>query len=754
MSRLIRRLTSLNNLAPLGNKRGQIATLLILATVILLIFTMVTLNLGNVAINSTSVANAADSGALYLVSQLSTKSRQLYEGLGNTTEKCQKTGWASFVLAIVVAIIAVVVSIVSFGVASPLALMAIGAVAGAAGGAMGGAIAGTGVAKGALTGACIGAAIGGIGAGIASIAGATTSVSAGAGTAGAGGATGGTATAAGTGAGVSAGGGGVATGAGATYTTTTGGILGIGGTTSAPVAVSAGGVIPAGATIISGTATIIPMTATAAWTGVALGALSVAAAGYNESVAQSIPGAVAEQFTKMLNKMNEPDRIRESVFMQALQLVVDDPTKSYDSPDSNLNGDTLEYVPDFQIWLYNRFRIIGSVTDLIDPEPVVSDFLNNYAWQFENVCKLANEGGDYWQYVGGAAAYVGQPGPLERADYKWVSTPAPTPEDPNATEYVAQAGRDGHIVELLRGLRNAGYPVSFWNPGPTPDQMNEWGLQCNGDVCIDPPIAQGYDELDDMADNLLEMGDFIAALRAQPQNDTIEAWRGWSFFFYDEYDTSNPATYLVRSEKYAQELGNWITEIEAIRTSLPACLFGGPGGDTVLNPPCQFGGGGSIDNDIDDEFYNAYYDLGGMQYEMNSFHGAINGFFTALFPEVEESAYEQICVPPDELNPAGKSCGGKNPVRYEWKDSRGDHEVTVKAVFNVPRLRTYKTGNWFSGKVCVQLLHGAENVQVIASRWDSPKGMGALGTWNPFGGRVTKAAKAYYSYSKQAQLVN
>lgn len=741
MSRLIRRLTSLNNLAPLGNKRGQIATLLILATVVLLMFAMVTLNLGNVAINSTGVSNAADSGGLYLASQLATKSRQLYESLGNTTEKCQKTGWASFVLAIVIAIIAIVAVVITCGAAAPgltglaavasqvasvgtTTLVAAGAIGGAVGGAIGGAIAGTGVLQGALTGAAVGAALGFAAAGAAGALGGATSSS----------------------------------GLGATATS--GSVAGEGGavmtgqgiaTASGTMAFEAGAALPAGSQLLAGSI-LIPSTAGLGT--LALGALSLAAAGYNQAVQQSMPGAVAEQFTKMLNKMSEPNRIRESVFMQALELVVDDPTKSYDSPDSNLNGDTLEYVPDFQIWLFNRFRIINSVTDLIDPEPVVYDFLNNYAWQFENVCKLANEGGIYWQYVTGTVYAEDVPGPLERADYKWVLTPDPTPEDPGNMKYVAGAGRDGHVVELLRALRAAGYSVPFWNPGPDPAAMNEWGNQCNGDVCIDPPISLGYDELDDMADNLMEMGDFIGALRAMPQNDTIEAWRGWAFFFYDEYDTTNPATYLMRSAKYEEELGQWITAIESIRTTLPACLFGGPSGDTVLNPPCQFGAGGSVDSDIDDEFYNAFYDLGGMQYEMNSFHGAIQGFFSALFPDVEEEAYDQICVPPDELNPAGKPCGGKNPVRYEWKDSRGDHEVTVKAVFNVPRLRTYKTGNWFSGKVCVQLLYGAENTQVIVSRWDSSKGMGALGTWNPFGGRVTKAARAYYSYNKEVRLVN
>lgn len=177
MLRYLEKITSLKNLS-YARPSGQIATLLMLVMVGVLVMIMVTVNLGKVSNTATSLSNAADSAALYLASQLATKSTQLYQALDYKTEKCQKGGFMALFLAIIVAIIIVAIVIVSGGAAAPgaftmaacmkfaadslLLLTAVGAAAGAAGGAAGGAIAGTGVLQGALQGAMIGAAIGSI----------------------------------------------------------------------------------------------------------------------------------------------------------------------------------------------------------------------------------------------------------------------------------------------------------------------------------------------------------------------------------------------------------------------------------------------------------------------------------------------------------------------------------------------------------------------------------------------------------------
>ena len=174
MLRYLEKITSLKNLSR-ARPSGQIATLLMLVMVGVLVMIMVTVNLGKVSNTATSLSNAADSAALYLASQLATKSTQLYQGLGNETEKCHKGGFMAMFLAIIIAIIIVVVCIMfpailpamftvvnaaGATVASTMTLMVAGALGGAVGGALGGAIAGTGVLSGAIQGAMIGAAIG------------------------------------------------------------------------------------------------------------------------------------------------------------------------------------------------------------------------------------------------------------------------------------------------------------------------------------------------------------------------------------------------------------------------------------------------------------------------------------------------------------------------------------------------------------------------------------------------------------------
>ena len=115
MSQLIRRLTSLSNFKRASNPQGQIATLLILVTVIMLTFVLVIANVGKVATDRTVIANAADSAALLLGSQLATKARILHESLGNQPEQCKKGGWLSMILAIVIAIVAIVAAAFTAG---------------------------------------------------------------------------------------------------------------------------------------------------------------------------------------------------------------------------------------------------------------------------------------------------------------------------------------------------------------------------------------------------------------------------------------------------------------------------------------------------------------------------------------------------------------------------------------------------------------------------------------------------------------
>ena len=123
-------------------RRGQIATLLLLVIIGVLAFVLTTANMGQMSVQATRMANAADSSALLLGSQLASHSRFLWESLGRTEKKCKKGGLLALVLAIVFAVAALVIA----PYLTPMATTTIGGVtiasgsAGVAAGAIGGAL--------------------------------------------------------------------------------------------------------------------------------------------------------------------------------------------------------------------------------------------------------------------------------------------------------------------------------------------------------------------------------------------------------------------------------------------------------------------------------------------------------------------------------------------------------------------------------------------------------------------------------------
>lgn len=734
MNRLIRRLTSLDNLSPFRNQRGQIATVLIVSTVALLVFALVTLNIGNASISSTSVANAADAGALKLGSLCATQSRAIWNSLEQSTESCEDTGWASFIVAIVIAIIAIILvvfcpalggvgwaALTSFASATS-AIAGAGlttlAIAGAVGGAIGGGITGAatgqngGWAGGALAGAQIGAAVGCLAAGGAQgLSGSTTG-----------------------------------------STTVGGQSLNLGTYEMA---------VPGTSTIVTVSPSLyipevaIPISqSTAGFLGAGMSSTGLTLSGVSVNDANKSTSQAQEQFGQMLANMADRDRFRESVIMDVINRLADDPNMSADVVDSDADGlASTENVSDVQIWLFNRFTLLDQIQDAIGANGIVKSFLDNYAERFQRFCTLVNEGGENWDYIAGHPEFLAEPGPLERAEYSITTVPAPTAEHPEAVNYVAVAGRDGHIVQLIRALRNSGRPVTFFQPGPAFGAMNNWMSTCTG-TCVDPPPA-GYDALDNLADNLREQREIIQAIRSLPENDSIEAYKGWIFFFYDEDNPDNMGTMHGRLRSYITQVVNWGTEIENIRRTLPTCLTAiDPSGvETITNAPCRYTDeyGGSIDSDFDDEFSTVAMELLGLEMEMRQFdESGILGHFSLLTsPDVDPLA-DQICVQPGESNPSGKPCGGKNPATYEWTDSRGDHKIKIQTKFNVPSTHTENRGSWWDGEVCVVMDYGWDSAsnpcEVIVSRYDQRKGMGDMGDWNPWGGWVTKAARAAFRW--------
>ncbi|MFH1691002.1 MAG: Tad domain-containing protein [Candidatus Omnitrophota bacterium] len=715
MIRGMKRLTSFRNLWKVGNPRGQIATLLIMLTVVLLIFVMVTMNIGETSLMSTRIANATDAATLSLASQLSTKARQLAHGLKNSeakdtsyTKACNPSGAAAIIIAIVCIIVAIVIFVVTCGsgaiASAKLVFLAMCILAGAVGGAIGGAYAGTGAWQGAFQGACIGAAIGSI-----CIALPTTT----------------TAT------GVSEG----VVGAGDTLVFSEGATI---GTAEGAMAV------PAGATLtgVGGGAAVmsVPMSG-----GLMLqGALCLASAGYNQHVQEKVAEKQIDLFVEMMANMNEKDRMRESAFMTALSQVVDDPNMSADAVDSNLNTNTSELVSNFQIWVFNRLNYFGTlVGDVITPINGFFDMTRFYQSLFFQLC----DGRDTWEEIEGGTFFSHHPGTLETEDYRYhvVCEDILGPfgivlRTECHEEIIENAGNDGSIAKLARGLENAGYDLSFWEPGPTLAALQASAESCGEDSCEGPA---GFDPVDGLREELREVREWLIELDKTDKNDRAETWGGWLDFFVDLGDSRvAPESIYFTLEKYIAEMKKWRAETLAVVKTLPECVQDPNDEDAVLSFPCRYGENSCTVTkkrvDAFDQFYGDVLELEWTLGDVNGLNSLIRNLYNSIYSAPVGNG----------LNVA--DLGGMNPAQYEWNDTRGHHIVKVgTGNFKVPHLKKTKYGNWFKGKKCMELRDYSDNGSrcwVKVERIDEKHDLGVLGFWNPFAKGITKIARAAYSY--------
>ncbi len=706
MNRLVRKFTSLTNLGRAKSVSGQMATLLILLMVIGLSFVLFTANIGNVSVQSTALANSADASALQLSSQLSTKARQLYEGLGNRTKKCVKTGFLSFVLAIVAAIFTVVVMYfcppAGAAMWSKTAFIFAGAVAGAVGGATGGAIAGTGAVQGALTGAAVGAAVGMCGAALAPATTPTVGANVGGMAAGSQGA--------------------VISGAQAA-------------TVSGTAFVPAGTVIGQGATFVGGSVAVN------AGLGTGLtGALSITSAGYNEAERQQALADYMDKIAKMFGKASEKDRLTQTTIMRALAGVVDDPNMSPDTNDCNYNNDTTELVSDYQVWWWRRAENIPKVDS------------NNIEYAMRNLESLQVFIGGL---LGGGTGFVFvTPDLFVSKEYMWETDLRVPP----AQLDVLLPGKDpeGLLARSFRALEASGVNLSFWEPGPTAAQYMAAFANISDDDCVgaacNVPAPPGYDRFDMVVASLHEVYLWIAALRQENPDNLAASWDDWIGFVYDvaedpeedpAYDpyADPPASLYGILTLVIYEMEKWMAEIDALYPTWPECQMNEYG--EFVTAPCR--------TDFGTWWQDASFDTI-PDYEYSQVKSWLGTWGPMLF-DFLRSALKGIA---GGYGYAGNEIpGGKNPATYEWNDARGRHRVRVRVGdFRAPSIKKKKHGNWLSGKTCFHLLHYSDEWEfndrhrdenyVEVSRYDRPSGQGAIGRWNPLNRSITK--KAYYSY--------
>lgn len=717
------RLSSLENLSR-ASCSGQAATLLILIMVGFLMFILTTVNIGQVSVNSTQLSNAADSAALSLASQLATRSHAIWESLGHKTEKCIKTGMLSMVLAIVVALIFIIVLPM---LAPALLAMLPGFMVG---------VTAAGVTALSTTGAIVMGAIGGfiggaIGGGI------VQGTAMGALTGGAQGAA-------------------IGAAIGMGYA----GIVGspAGGSVAAP----SGAAVPvAGGSDIS--FSVAEMTnllnagAAPASTGAAvMGSMSVAGSIYNAVVAEQNISSAFSQAAKAINGLpSARARIRESVFFQALSQTVDDPNKDIDEQDLDTDGDIEEKLPHFLYWWNDRIEALKEGISLKGLKRIISKFLEGPLLKFKKKAK---------------SYYVLPAGDDDKPDGAFCRQEI--------------EGQDGKVVELLRGLESSGYAVSFWEPGPSKQELNKWlDAESICPDCDEPP--KGYDELDGVVEELKifvkDAKSLLKLLEDSKLGELASDWEFWIEWFYQpkkdlscesesecepeddpEDGSEHDSSYYVTLEEMVKGsssgilgLEGWNKELLDIRYRLPLCGYSYNGVETeITNSPCKDDSKdltyGSIDSNINDEFGPAIRAIDKLIKKIEAFRPSL--------PELYNDLAGASLALPEEF-------GGKNPVTYRWADNRCPaeknpdgsikkddqgkviykkcHSIKVKTAFKLPKLKKKKSGNFLKGKICLKLVNGDTfkyrndenkgnwNWVKITRREPANQSMGVMGSFNP-----------------------
>ena len=290
-------------------------------------------------------------------------------------------------------------------------------------------------------------------------------------------------------------------------------------------------------------------------------------------------------------------------------------------------------------------------------------------------------------------------------------------QEVEGSDGVGIEGIDGPLVELARILKAAGYPIMFWEPGPSKGQLDAWyAAPC--DECAAPP---GFDEVDATIEELSTFAAISQGLRAGGVDAALATWYSWMPILYDPaattdyYDTLEG---LVVGDANGIGMQGWKAQLLAIRGMLPACQY--DSGGSILNPPCQDAARGFATSDADasDEFALVIGKLDALIGSIEQFRSALPGF------------YDQVMA---ALNAMGTPFGGVNPMNYVWKDSRGDHTVQVQVSdFKLPEFRKKTKGNFLKKKICM-VLDGIKddgtNTWVAVRRKDPSANLGVW-KWN------------------------
>ncbi len=689
------------------NPKGQIATVLILMIVAVLIAILVTVNLGQVSLTATNLANSADSAALLLASQLATQSTQLYKAVGGYKE-CKKGGWASIIFAIVLAVIVIVIIIVSWGtatapalgawlgVAQGTALIVGGAIGGAIGGGIGAAYQGTSVAQGVFQGAAIGAMMG----------------------------------------------------------------YGAGGIVGAEFGAGAG----AAATSAEGLGTFsgLAPAATLGTEATAMGILGLSATIYNADVASQNQASAFSAAAKILSGLPQYHRIRESVFLNVFGQTVDDPNKEPDVDDLDVDGEVDDKISHFLNWWESRVKELKRVVPIL--ESLTKTFVQSTLPAFKDYLLEAAVGAIIQETIDDTLTDVVSPGLLVRYESIY-------PKYDGWPPGLIYAEDDGKLVWFARTIeRESGIDVSFWKPGTPSEAAADYLDEIDAMVSQFKDSIALIDDYISLEDYVITRLAVNFESWANYFYDPTSTWTlGSTTAQKDIYDVFQNAvkpglTSWVNEIKRVRSLLPECSKGRLVYTGgdpawecqecLPPpvvcpkeCLL--TSGVGVQEPPCMFNKddleeGGTLDT----TFLEHINQLIG---EVDSYNAGLEPHLAAI-----QAYYENMKATLDSVS---TSIGGVNPAVYDWTDSRGEHNITVQVSnYTVASTKNTSSGGWLKKESCIELVNYndlvGDNTWVKVTRKDpaGTKEIGSgikFGVWNPFLNQgISRTSKAIYDVNR------
>jgi len=471
-------------------------------------------------------------------------------------------------------------------------------------------------------------------------------------------------------------------------------------------------------------------------------ALTAGSGLYRASKVQDSLSQAMRQYARQISGLGNNESIKESIFLSALSQVVDDPQKTDANFSSACNGQQNDLNGDGIITEDEKDK--GGDPCDSDGDGDIKESVSYFQILWDRRLRALKAATDE---------------DFEFVEDFWDDDLSNFKDYLNSdNKAIDDLSDGGEIMSFLSALENAGYDVPFWQPGPTQEELNNWYNDTEDTYPEDYLKTCGYDEVDYAADKFNDFVNTVTTLEKEGLQKRWEYWLGW--FYEDQFqegynaeeDNSSYAIFnrIVNGDSGKDFLGidNWIGAINNVESNLGECQIDDEG--NIINAPCRHSTSdqpdyyATTDSDSDDEFVTARSQLQDIKSKVLAF----NDVLISLNNRIEDEMVQAV-----DLEIGSTKLRGTNPIHYSWNDSLGSHEVTVtiSESFRVPTTKSVERGTkWWSGEECTVLRkykdETGENTWVSIKRRDpDSRPVGILGFWNS-GGVIERTAHAAYSY--------